>query len=156
MYQCGISDMVVVKETRYVLKSIIHLCCKMCGIKKNLELSSDNEQMMDPNTAMVLGTISSGNGFTAAQSILTSLEVPFVSFPTYQKIENSIADVVHETAWKTMEEAGQDEANIARSLGEVDDSNIPYITVIADGAWSKRSYSTNYDASSGVVSLFLK
>jgi len=34
----------------------------------------------------------------------------------------------------------------------VDTDGIPYITVVADGQWSKRSYRTKYDAFSGVVS----
>lgn len=31
----------------------------------------------------------------------------------------------------------------------------PYITVIADGGWSKRSYGHGYNAASGVVSIFI-
>lgn len=44
---------------------------------------------------------------------------------------------------------------MAKNLGEVDKNGIPLITVVADGAWSKRSYSVNYDAKSGVVITFL-
>lgn len=37
--------------------------------------------------------------------------------------------------------------------GGVNENGVSMITVIADGAWSKRSYRTNYNALSGVVSM---
>ncbi|KAG5866013.1 hypothetical protein JTB14_037643 [Gonioctena quinquepunctata] len=51
---------------------------------------------------------------------------------------------------EVMEEAGKEEAELARNLGEIDGSGIPFISIIADGAWSKRSYNFNYNADSGV------
>ena len=43
-----------------------------------------------------------------------------------------------------MEEAGKEELELAIQLDEVDSAhNIPYVTVIANGAWSKRSYNVN-------------
>lgn len=41
-------------------------------------------------------------------------------------------------------------------IGNVDADGIPFITVVADGQWFKRSYRTKYDAFSGVVSYVLK
>lgn len=47
---------------------------------------------------------------------------------------------------------GAREKAIAIEKGHVEDG-IPFITVIVDGGWSKRSYGHAYNASSGVVSF---
>lgn len=47
--------------------------------------------------------------------------------------------------------AGEEEAKLAKENGHIDKDGTPCITVIADGAWSKRSYKTNYNALSGVA-----
>ncbi|KAK9752198.1 hypothetical protein QE152_g4422 [Popillia japonica] len=52
-----------------------------------------------------------------------------------------------------MEEAGVEEAQLAREAGDIDSEGIPCITVVADGAWSKRSYNVNYNAASGVACI---
>lgn len=50
-----------------------------------------------------------------------------------------------------MIKAGKEEESLAIEIGDVDQRGRPKIAVIADGAWSKRSYKTNYNALSGVV-----
>lgn len=57
-----------------------------------------------------------------------------------------------DAAWKDMEEAGIEEARLARERGHIDNDGIPYVTVYLDGGWSKRSFGHSYTASSGVVS----
>lgn len=52
-----------------------------------------------------------------------------------------------------LQEAGVEEAKNALEKGEVDELGRPCITVVADGAWSKRSYKANYNALSGVVTI---
>lgn len=52
-----------------------------------------------------------------------------------------------------MKEAGEEEKRIALEKGHVTPDGTPFITVIGDGGWSKRSYGHGYSASSGVVSL---
>lgn len=53
-----------------------------------------------------------------------------------------------------MKEAGEEEKRIALEKGHVTSDGIPYITVIGDGGWSKRSYGHGYNAASGVVRYF--
>lgn len=55
-------------------------------------------------------------------------------------------------ALNEMQLAGQEEKRLAIANGEIDNQGRPTIAVIADGAWSKRSYKTNYNTLSGVVS----
>lgn len=47
----------------------------------------------------------------------------------------------------------KEEKRLAIENSDLDLKGRPKIAVIADGAWSKRSYRTNYNALSGVVSL---
>jgi len=51
-----------------------------------------------------------------------------------------------------MQIAGEDERRLAIESGSIDTDGTPMCTVVADGQWSKRSYKTNYNALSGVVS----
>ncbi|KAK4882229.1 hypothetical protein RN001_005548 [Aquatica leii] len=52
-----------------------------------------------------------------------------------------------------MNKAAKEEAKLAVELEEVDDQGCPNIAVVTDGAWSKRSYRTNYNALSGVACI---
>lgn len=54
-----------------------------------------------------------------------------------------------------MKKAGEEEKRIAIEKGDVTLEGTPYITVIGDGGWSKRTYGHGYNASSGVVSSIL-
>lgn len=52
---------------------------------------------------------------------------------------------------KNVDEAHAEEILIANEKNHIDPDGVPYITVILDGGWSKRSYGHNYNALSGVV-----
>lgn len=56
---------------------------------------------------------------------------------------------------KDTKEAHKEEIKIAVGKNHVDPDGIPYITVVLDGGWSKRSYGHNYSALSGVVSIII-
>jgi len=71
----------------------------------------------------------------------------------YQKCHNKISDSMYEVAFEEMKAAGVEEAKNALEKDEVDELGRPCITVVADGAWSKRSYKTNYNALSGVATI---
>jgi len=62
-------------------------------------------------------------------------------------------------AFDAMIDAGKEEAALAVMENNVNEKGIPLITVIADGAWSKRSYKSGKNTLSGIVSIlsdFLK
>lgn len=71
---------------------------------------------------------------------------------SYAHIQKKLQEEVKNTAWTEMLKAGEEEKKYAIESGDIDSDCIPFITVVADGQWSKRSYSTKYDAFSGVVS----
>ncbi|KAJ8895745.1 hypothetical protein PR048_001083 [Dryococelus australis] len=52
-----------------------------------------------------------------------------------------------------MLEAAEEVKVIAIRDGNVDSDGVPMCTVVADGAWCKRSYKANYDSLSGVYLL---
>ncbi|KAK9746457.1 hypothetical protein QE152_g6108 [Popillia japonica] len=52
-----------------------------------------------------------------------------------------------------MEKAGKEELRLAKEAGDVDERGRGVISVFVDGAWCKRSYKTNYNASSGVAAI---
>lgn len=74
-----------------------------------------------------------------------------MSFTSYNKVLSTIGKVVSQTAWDKMKKAGDEERKMAIESGCVDDDGIPMCAVVADGQWSKRSYKTKYNASSGAV-----
>lgn len=55
-----------------------------------------------------------------------------------------------------IDEAHKEEIRMAIEKNNVDPDGMPYITVVLDGGWSKRSYGHNYNALSGVVSTVKK
>lgn len=80
------------------------------------------------------------------------INMPVMSNNKYQLLHNEIATYFNEISWEEIELAGKVEAKIAIENNEIDSNGRPMISVIADGAWSKRSYKTKYNALSGVVS----
>lgn len=151
-FECDITDMTLVQEVRKGYFSTFTLKCKMCNIIKQIH-SENPKNVTNVNSSLVLGTISAGIGFSAIDELSAALNMPAMTEKTYFSYHEKVSDVVFKTAWKQMIEAGQEEADLAKELGEVDVAGIPCITVVADGAWSKRSYNVNYNAASGVVRI---
>lgn len=79
--------------------------------------------------------------------------MPCMSNKKYQKEHDFVANKTQLTAWEAIEAAGKEEARLAIENGEVNSNGVLLLTVLADGAWSKRSYKHNYNALSGVVSI---
>lgn len=65
----------------------------------------------------------------------------------YRKTEDKTGQYWNDTATKMMKEAAKGEAEAAIERGDIDaDDGIPFITVISDAYWSRRSYGKNYNA----------
>ncbi|XP_049268013.1 uncharacterized protein LOC125756965 [Rhipicephalus sanguineus] len=97
--------------------------------------------------------MSIGCGFSNLNELFASMDIPGMSSDTYAKIQDNVGDFINQAAWDEMKKAGAEEARLARECGEIDNDGVPMITVVADGAWSKRSYKNKYDASSGVAAI---
>ncbi|KAK9721311.1 hypothetical protein QE152_g21589 [Popillia japonica] len=123
----------------------------MCNVIQSICTQHPNPDDIDINKAISLGIISSGTGYSRCNELFACINAPFMSGKTFLIQQEQLGDVIHETALKVMEEAGREEAELAREKGDVDGDGTPCVTVVADGAWSKRSYNVNYNAASGVV-----
>jgi len=74
-------------------------------------------------------------------------------YPSYQKYHNNVKKHTEDLAFNAMINAGKEESALAIMENNVNEKGIPLITMLADGAWSKRSYKSGYNALSGVVSI---
>lgn len=151
-FHCSIIDMEMVSEQRHGLSSTLFLKCKLCGITKQIYSDPCDPNNIKLNDGVVLAATSIGIGYAQTEELFSSINVPFMAKQTYTASHERVADALHKSALQTMEDAGKEEAEIAKNIGALDENGIPCITVIVDGAWSKRSYGVNYNALSGVVS----
>nr|XP_023028737.1 uncharacterized protein LOC111516867 [Leptinotarsa decemlineata] len=155
LFGCDITDMQVIKEVRKGFISTFTLKCKMCGITQQNHSEDPRNisgitESLDINSALILGAVSSGNGYSTLAEISAAINMPVMAENTYSNYHDIVSDVIYSTAKKVMEEAGKEEAELAKNLEEIDENEVPFITVVADGAWSKRSYNVNYNAASSV------
>lgn len=102
---------------------------------------------------MVASTINTGQGFSSIEQFSATLNMPCMSNPKYQKLHEEVGKQIEGISWEATEEAAKEEARLAYANGDLSKDGIPMISVVADGAWSKRSYKSNYNALSGVVSI---
>nr|CAI5841795.1 unnamed protein product [Callosobruchus analis] len=79
--------------------------------------------------------------------------MPMMAKKTYGEYHEKVAELIRSSAWKSMEDAAAEEAKLAIEAGDVDINGVPCITVVADGAWAKRSYNVNYGSLSGVACI---
>ena len=158
-FSCSLETVRFISEKRIGLQSTFCFKCSMCN--KSFKLHTENDlvgnQKPNPgnnaNNAFVSGTISIGNGFSQAQELAGVLNLPFMAKKTFSNHESIVADLWEETARDAMSKAAMEEKQIAINKGNVDEDGIPMITVVVDGAWSKRSYRTNYTSLSGVAAI---
>lgn len=150
---CTFSNMEVISETRQGLRSAFVFRCEMCHLKTTVWSETPRNNIMDVNTAGVCGTFTTGGGHAQMEEFLRVLDIPPMGQGTYKKYEEKVSEGWAAAAAAEMEEAAAEESRLAREHGEVDKDGVPLITVVADGAWCKRSYRTNYSSLSGVVSV---
>ncbi|KAK5645076.1 hypothetical protein RI129_006376 [Pyrocoelia pectoralis] len=105
------------------------------------------------NLAAVTGAVATGIGYSQLTELLAAINIPNMSNKTYIKYHAKLSSVIDAELEKEAAIAGKEEAQLAIECGDVSATGIPIISVIVDGAWSKRSYRTNYNALSGVACI---
>ncbi|XP_050512375.1 uncharacterized protein LOC126888289 [Diabrotica virgifera virgifera] len=145
--------MKLVGEKRTGLFSEFYLKCQMCNCLKTITSDKKSENKVNINSSIVLGSISTGIGYSQTSELAATLDLPFMTLKTYNNYHEQVAEFIRASAWQTMELAAAEEIKMAKDAGNVDENGIPCITVVTDGAWSKRSYNVNYDAMSGVACI---
>lgn len=157
LFKCNYSHLNLLRERRKGLASRFLFECELC--KKKFELSSDNPSNVMPererveiNLAATSGMVACGIGYSQFEEIMSAMDIPVFNEKFYAKTQNKIFDEWEEIADETMALAAERERTAAIDDGKLI-NGIPVIDVYADGAWSKRSYGTNYSAMSGVAAI---
>ncbi|KAK5644635.1 hypothetical protein RI129_001761 [Pyrocoelia pectoralis] len=105
------------------------------------------------NISAVLGAMAVGIGYTQLTELLAAVNVPGMSNKTYNHCSSLLTASIDAESLEQLKKAGEEEKRIAITNGTITKDNMPIISVIVDGAWCKRSYRTNYNASSGVACI---
>ncbi|XP_070529851.1 uncharacterized protein [Cardiocondyla obscurior] len=150
--ECLFKDWLLINSRRYGLLTEFMFQCQMCYFKASIWLEPNNSDNLDINSATVAGTITAGIGFAQLQELQAAQNISSMSEPIYITYRESLVDDFQETAMKNMKESGEVERNIAIERNDLI-NGIPYITVIVDGSWMKRSYGNTYNSLSGVGAI---
>jgi len=81
---------------------------------------------------------------------MATLGIPSLTKRSFMAIEKCIGDWWRTLLSNSMKQAGEEEKAIAVSKHNYQDGDIPSVTVIVDGGWSKRAHKHSYNAKSGV------
>lgn len=153
-FGCTFSNLILTGERKAGWYSEFLYTCGMCGVNEIIESEDPHSSLMKVNLAAVTVAVNSGQGYIQLETLTAVLNMPNMSNHLYQKLHAKVEDFAKTTAWESMSLAAKEEAKLAIQNGEVNDDGMPLISVVVDGAWSKRSYKSNYNALSGVVSFF--
>jgi len=102
------------------LRSILTYQCKMCKIKTKIYTENPKTETFPINKAAVHGCQAVGIGHTQLSELTAFLEIPTLSESSYLKIQEVVADTVHDTVLDEMKRAGEEEKKIAFECGDVD------------------------------------
>ncbi|KAK4875909.1 hypothetical protein RN001_012331 [Aquatica leii] len=108
------------------------------------EFSSDEENIR----AMSIGV-----GYCQMNEYFSSIDLPCMSNSIFCKYFQDVSKHIQKIPWKSFKEAADQEARITKDEDCADENGTPIITVIVDGAWSKRSYRKNYNSLSRVLEI---
>ncbi|XP_065907494.1 uncharacterized protein [Dysidea avara] len=105
-------------------------------------------QCWECNLAAVWGQLATGGGHAPLTESMAVLGLPSLTKIAFMAIEKRIGDWWRTLLNESMKQAGEEEKAIA--LSKDNRYDIPRITVIVDGGWSKRAHKHSYNAKSGV------
>ncbi|KAK4885602.1 hypothetical protein RN001_001873 [Aquatica leii] len=148
-FDCSFYDLNIISEKFEGLQSVFSFKCSVCNKIETIR-NDITENKMNTNLGVVAGAIATGVGYSQVSELFASMDVPNMSNKTYSKYHSKISLAITKNINQLMTEAGKEETKLAIELGDVNADGVPVISVIVDGAWSKRSYRTNYSALSGV------
>ncbi|KAK3084518.1 hypothetical protein FSP39_014666 [Pinctada imbricata] len=131
--------------------------CQGCQKKFTVETSPKlpGTKRYDVNVRAVWGSMVTGNGPSHLNEFLATVNSPGISQPTFTAIETEIGKWWHAALEKEMLAAGVEERELAIERKDFH-QEIPAISVIADGGWSKRTHKHSYNAAGGVAIIIGK
>nr|XP_034194696.1 uncharacterized protein LOC117610952 [Osmia lignaria]XP_034194697.1 uncharacterized protein LOC117610952 [Osmia lignaria] len=127
----------------------------MCNYVGHIPCLRKNDSIMDINHAAVSATMVTGGGYNQLEELLSGVNMSCMTKRMYEKCQDDIIDGFEVAAQQEMEEAGKEERELAIARGDVlAGYNIPWIPVVADGSWMRRSYrGGDYNSLSGVGAI---
>ncbi|XP_067203566.1 uncharacterized protein [Linepithema humile] len=150
--ECQFKDWKLVNSRRRGLLTQLFFKCQMCNYEANIWSEPSEPNKLDLNKAAVATTITIGNGYAQLEEFCAGINIPCMSEKTYIKYRENVVDDFQKIAMESMKMAGELEKQLALERNETI-NGIPYITVVADGSWMKRSYGNTYDSLSGVGAI---
>jgi len=150
--ECSFKDWKLINSRHRGLLTQLFFKCQMCNYETNIWSEPVKSETLDINTAATAGTVTAGIGYAQFEELCAAMNIPCMSEKTYIKHRENLIDDFEKTALENMKIAGEMEKQLAVKRNEII-NGIPYITVIADGSWMKRSYGTAYDSLSGVGAI---
>jgi hypothetical protein len=97
--------------------------------------------------------LNNGLGKKGLNNILSLINVPSISKYKYKKMNYLLTDKIDKLLKDSTSEAIQKEKDYFTDIDQFSKSGKIKISCVGDGAWSKRSYKTNYIANSGAAVL---
>lgn len=122
----------IIKEKKVGLNSKFELLCKMCGEKFTLETLRKDDNKMDLNQEVVAGIMSTGAGYAQITTVLAHADIAPISLRLYELTHDQVCQWWEQTANHCMVEAGKEEVDHAKRIGNVTSQGVPMIAVIAD------------------------
>ena len=139
---------------RYGLHSIIAAECQGCfqifNLNSSPKLPVKESFRYDLNVRAVWGEMVTGGGVSHLNESLATLGIPGLHQTTFSSIEQEISDWWSVMLENELNSAAAEEKRLAIEKGHFHD-NVPAITIICDGGWSKRSHKHSYNAAGGVA-----
>ena len=156
-HSCQISNgKIVLQGERYQAGFASILTSYCTGCKKQFSFSTTSKvsgmnggQYWEANLAAVWGQMVTGNGHEPLSEVMAVMGVPTMTKASFVHSEHHIGGWWWELLQGSMKAAGEEEKKIAIANNSYH-QNVPAITVIVDGGWSKRTNKHNYNAKSGV------
>ncbi|XP_046144009.1 uncharacterized protein LOC123988344 [Osmia bicornis bicornis] len=123
----------------------------MCNHVECVSCLQNSDNTMHINHSAVSGTMMTGGGYNQLEEILSGMNVSCMSKRMYEKCQDEIIDAFELAAQREIEV----EKELAIARGDIlPGCNIPWIPVVADGSWMKRSYrGGDYNSLSGVGAI---
>ncbi|XP_076545845.1 uncharacterized protein LOC117609781 [Osmia lignaria lignaria] len=150
--ECHFRDWKMIGSRQHGCLTQFFFKCQMCNYEDTVWSEPMHSDITNVNEAMTTATVTVGIGSAQLEELCAALNMPCMAETTYRRYREKLVDEFMKSAMHTMQAAGEEERRLAYENNEVVDG-IPYITVIADGSWMKRSYGTNYNSLSGVGAI---
>lgn len=150
--KCSLKDWSLERESNFHggLRTLFHFKCKRCHRECQVWSEEVTDEDLDLNTCSVWGTLAEGFGYSQMSGLFACMGIPYSTNKSYKRNQEKLLDKLNELSAASMKKAGEEELELAKKHGDVDENGIPFITVIVDGSWIKRSFGTKYDSLSGL------